>query len=136
MIKSNFFIGTNSFNELLNDLFSEIGENKYNPFIPYFDIIENNDDFIFDLMLAGFDKNLVNVSVEKNTLVIKGERKEDKSLKYNTKRSFFGNFEKLYELPEYVDKENIKASFENGVLRITIPKAKNKTSGNKMIEIK
>lgn len=135
MFKTNYFFQTN-FSEIVDELFDEISEKAHNSFISYIDVIENDKEYVLDLMLAGFDKSLVDVSVEKNTLKIKGERKEDKSVKYSTKRSFFGTFEKSYELPEYVDKENIDASFENGVLRITIPKSKDKLSGNKVIKIK
>jgi HSP20 family protein len=123
--------------DIVNEIFSDFSlVPSSNTFISYIDVIENDKEYRVELMVSGFKKEDVKVSVEKNCLTIKGERKEDKSLQYNTKRSFFGTFEKNYELPEYVDKENINASLENGVLTITIPKTKDADSGTKVIEIK
>lgn len=135
---STFISSSRLFNEFFDEMFSDLSAKAMNKsiFIPYVDVIENDKEFEVQLMLAGFNKDDVKVSVEKNALTIKGERKQDTTLKYNTQRSFFGTFEKGYELPEYVDKSNINASFENGVLKITIPKSESKDSESKVIEIK
>ena len=133
-----FISTTKLFNEFFDDMFFDLSAKAMNKstFIPYVDVIENDTQFEVQLMLAGFNKENVKVKVDKNALTISGERKQDTTLKYNTQRSFFGTFEKTYELPEYVDKSNINASFENGVLKITIPKSENNDSESKMIEIK
>ena len=70
-------------------------------------------------------------------LTISGERKlEKKEEKENYTRieSFFGRFERSFKLPADADVDNIEAKYENGVLKIFIPK-KEKSSGKK-IEIK
>jgi len=87
--------------------------------------------------LPGVKKEDVEISVNDGILTISGERKlEKKEEKENYTRieSFFGRFERSFKLPADADVDNIEAKYENGVLKIFIPK-KEKSSGKK-IEIK
>jgi HSP20 family protein len=68
----------------------------------------------------------VKLTVENNVLTIRGERKEErKSENEQVHRSerVYGMFERSFALPNTVDPERIDARYENGILRITIPKA-------------
>jgi len=87
--------------------------------------------------LPGVKKEDVEISVNDGILTISGERKlEKKEEKENYTRieSFFGRFERSFKLPADADVDNIEAKYENGVLKIFIPK-KQKPAGKK-IEIK
>jgi len=87
--------------------------------------------------LPGVKKEDVEISVNDGILTISGERKlEKKEEKENYTRieSFFGRFERNFKLPADADVDNIEAKYENGVLKIFIPK-KQKPAGKK-IEIK
>jgi HSP20 family protein len=111
------------FESLLDNLFMfpmELPETRQ----PVYDIVENENEFIVDFHLAGVKKEDVTITTEKDELSIKAERKEVKDLKYNRKESYYGVYEKTFSLPNTVDKDNINASFADGVLTLKIPKLK------------
>jgi len=88
---------------------------------PLHDIIENEKDFQVDLALAGVKKEDITLDVEDGMLTIKAERKESDQ-KFNMKQTFYGKYEKSFTLPDSVNSENIQAVFEDGMLKLTIPK--------------
>jgi HSP20 family protein len=101
---------------------------------PIHDIIENDNEYVLELILAGMKKDNVSINVKNDELIIVAERKEINDLKYNRKQSYFGKYEKSFVLPENINSENINASMEDGILKIMIPKKEsNKTV--KTIEI-
>ena len=90
-----------------------------------------------EIDLPGVKKENIEISVNDGILTISGERKlEKKEEKENYTRieSFFGRFERSFKLPPDADLDNIEAKYEDGVLKIFIPK-KQKPAGKK-IEIK
>lgn len=101
---------------------------------PHYDIIENDDEYVLELMLPGFNKEDISINIEKDILKINGERKLNEKKNYNSKGSFFGEFNKVFNLPENVNSDKIDASFENGILSIKIPKDEKKKL-SKTIEI-
>lgn len=117
------------FNEF-DDLFDET-----NDFFPLNDIIENDEMYSIELMLPAFTKEDINITIEKDNLIIEGERKKDEKIIYNIRESPFGKFKKRFSLPDDINNELINAEFKNGVLRIKIPKEKEK-SIRKTISIK
>ena len=100
---------------------------------------EKVDDkgYYLEIDLPGVKKENIDISVNDGVLTISGERKlEKKEEKENYVRieSFFGRFERSFKLPPDADLDNIEAKYEDGVLKIFIPKKK-KPAGKK-IEIK
>ena len=123
------------FDEIFNENYSLSKTSKYqNQFIPLNDIIENEKEYNLELMLPAFNKEDFKINIDDNKLIIEGERKKNEETKYNLKQSYFGKFKKEYTLPKFVDTNNIGAKYENGVLKITIPKSKEKIN-KKLIEI-
>jgi len=105
--------------------------------VPIHDVIETDKEFIVETMLAGVKKEDINVDIENDVLTIKAERKEVKDLKYNRKESFFGKYERSFKLPEGIDRENIQASLEEGMLKLVVPKlGDSEKLSKKSIEIK
>ena len=93
--------------------------------------------YYLEVDLPGVKKEDIDISVNDGILTIAGERKfEKKEEKENYTRieSFFGRFERSFKLPPDADLDNIEAKYEDGVLKIFIPK-KQKPEGKK-IEIK
>ncbi len=94
--------------------------------MPPVDIFERGDDLIIRAEVPGLDKNEIDISVEDNRLVIKGERKREREFNeenaYRLERAF-GTFMRSFLLPKTVDSSKISASYTNGVLEITLPKA-------------
>lgn len=119
--------------ELFNNLFFEksFRSNNVN-----YDIIEDDDQFIIDLELAGFDKNDFDIKIDDDNLIITGERKIDtEKIKYNYRSTSLGKFKKSFYLPKDVLVEKIDAKYTDGILSIIIPKDKEKIK-NKSIVIR
>lgn len=100
-------------------------EGSYGMWAPVVDIFEMGDDLVIRAEVAGLDKDDVEISVENNTLTLRGERKRetefDERGAYRLERSF-GIFTRSFILPKTVDSTRISASYKNGVLELTIPK--------------
>ncbi len=93
--------------------------------IPPVDIYEDENNIVVKADLPGMDQKDIEVKVENNSLVIKGEKKfedEEKKNNYHRIERFYGTFQRVFTLPDTVDVEKIKATYKNGVLEITIPK--------------
>ena len=96
-------------------------------FVPPCDIEEKENHFLISMDVPGLKKEDIQVEVDKDTLRVWGERKEDKKTEKNgflkTER-FFGKFYRAFSLGEAVDAGRIEASYEDGVLRLLIPREK------------
>ena len=103
---------------------------------PVHDIIENDKEYIVEMLLAGVKGEDVSIDIEKDEMTIKAERKEVKDLRYNRKQSYFGKYERLIYLSEDADVDNIQASLEDGILKIIVPKTKDVKTVKKSIVIK
>lgn len=92
---------------------------------PMVDITENKDAFVIKAELPGIKKEDVKVSVQDGVLTLQGERNyentEDDDKRHRVER-FYGHFSRSFTLPEHVDDENIQASYQDGVLELTLPK--------------
>ncbi len=134
-----------SLNPLLDDLIHDLIHDFRNPGCcstpgvkyPVHDIIENDKEFIIEALLAGVKKEDISIEVENDVMIIKAERKETKNLNYNRKETYYGKYERMFKLPDGIDRENIQSSMENGVLKIVVPKLAGDTKlSKKKIEIK
>jgi HSP20 family protein len=93
--------------------------------IPAMDLVENTDEFVLRVDLPGLTEKDVNIEFEDNMLTISGERKsehEDKQEGYYRVERAYGSFSRSLTLPEGVDPESVKATFDRGVLEVHIPK--------------
>jgi HSP20 family protein len=104
---------------------------------PTVDMIDQKDEIVVKADLPGLEEKDIEVTVQDGTLMIRGERKEEKEEKkedyYFAERSY-GAFLRSLPLPTGVEAERVKASFRKGVLEIHLPKAKE--AKGKKIEIK
>lgn len=117
----------NSVDSLINQQLNRI-ENEYN-FTPRADVTESEGNYSIHVLLPGVKKENVSVEVVKNKLVISGERKlktENDTRKFHTVESFEGKFKRVFHLTENIDKENIDAKMEDGILSIELKKLENK----------
>ena len=92
---------------------------------PHANVIENEDAFLLELAVPGYDKKEINISLENNVLTISSE-KEDKSenenLNYTMREFMHKTFSRSFTLPKSVNSDKIKASYENGILNLNLPK--------------
>jgi HSP20 family protein len=103
-----------------------------------FDVSETGDAYEISAELPGLEEKDVEVSLEGDLLTVKGEKKgesEKKKKDYYVMERHYGAFRRSFRLPETVDDSKIKASFEKGVLHLTLPKAAEAKRKAKKIEI-
>lgn len=100
---------------------------------------ETPESHVFKADVPGLKKEEVKVEVEEgNVLQISGERsseKEEKNDAWHRMERSSGKFLRRFRLPENAKMDKIKASMENGVLTVTVPKAKQKKPAAKAIHI-
>ena len=104
---------------------------------PVVNVEETENEYLISAELPGMEKKDINISIEDNVLSISGEKKseiksEDKN--YHRFERSYGKFYRSFELPHSVDRENIDASYINGVLNVSLPKAEE--AKPKQIEVK
>jgi HSP20 family protein len=93
--------------------------------MPPVDISEDANQISVTAELPGFKEKDVNVELHGDVLTISGERKresEKKDRNYTRVERSYGQFCRFFTLPGTVDRENVKASFSDGLLRIELPK--------------
>lgn len=94
--------------------------------IPAVDIIDKKDALQVKIELPGVEKDQIDLSVDEDSLVIKGEIKKEEEIKeedyYHCERSY-QRFARTIALPTKVDASKIKATFKDGVLEVNLPKA-------------
>jgi HSP20 family protein len=93
--------------------------------IPPVDIVEEKDKILLTAELPGFKENEIEVQMEGGVLTIRGERRsevEKEGRKYHRVERVYGQFVRSFTLPNNVDREHIKASFDRGLLKIEMPK--------------
>jgi len=108
-----FFLG-------FNDQFVRWETNKKvtSAFPPYNVIKSDQDNYIIELAVAGYEKEDINVTVDKDTLIIKSERENEDKADYLHKGIAKRNFTQTFTLGEYMIVKS--ASFENGLLTVKI----------------
>jgi HSP20 family protein len=93
--------------------------------VPAVNIVEKQDHFEISLAVPGMKKDDFNIDVEGNMLTISAESEEQKQEKdeRHTRREFnYTSFSRTFTLPEGVKKEQIDASYNNGLLKLVLPK--------------
>jgi HSP20 family protein len=89
-------------------------------------VFEKEDKFIAKAELPGMKREEIDVSVVGDTLTIKGERKTESEAKeedYYCCERCYGSFFRSITLPTIVGTENIEATYEDGILKVNLPKA-------------
>ena len=120
----------------LDEFFGETLENKQSQWIPSVDIHENKIDFTLSIDLPGISKKEVNLNLDDNVLTITGERTyPEKHTDARRIERGYGKFKRSFSLPENVNTGKINASFKNGELIVTLPKAEETLSKSKEIKI-
>jgi len=107
------------------------------PWMPTLDIYEKEDKFIATVELPDVNPDDIDVSVVDNTLRITGERKHTKEAKrenYFRSERFYGKFERMVELPVAVRTEEVDATYKDGLLTVSLPKAEERKA--KEIKVK
>ena len=115
----------------LSDVFQNFFDNDFVDMFnrkgmdPAANILEHPDSFELDLAAPGLKKDDFKIHLENNVLTISSEVKdevEEESKNYTRKEFHYSSFSRSFTLPRTVDLEKIKADYENGVLKVMLPK--------------
>jgi HSP20 family protein len=94
-------------------------------FAPPADVYEDEHNITLKIELPGIDEKDINVSIENNTLTVRGERgfeKDEKEENYHRVERMYGSFARSFTLPNTLDPEQVIANYEKGVLKIRLAK--------------
>lgn len=102
-------------------------QSSTNTTLPSVNIIENNDNFVVEMAAPGMEKKDFEIELDNETLTISSQKEVRNELKEGdryTRREFsYQSFRRSFLLPKsVVDVSKIKAKYENGILRVMIPK--------------
>jgi HSP20 family protein len=115
----------NRMNSLFRDLNDGDSPLTTASFVPAVDIYEDSQKVMLKLEVPGIEEKDLDVRVENNTLTVKGERKfekEEKEENFHRIERRYGSFYRAFTLPSTVDTENVKASYNAGVLKLELNK--------------
>jgi HSP20 family protein len=92
---------------------------------PALDVVESNDAYRIDVEVPGLKPEDIEVTVDQGMLTIQGERRseeESRDRQYHRIERRYGAFRRSITLPSHVDASRVEATYDNGVLRLTVPK--------------
>lgn len=115
----------NEMNRMMDRIFREGNLTETGMWLPPIDLSETNDKITVKAEIPGIDPKDIDISIQENTLFLKGEKREEKEEKgknyYRVERQY-GSFSRSVVLPATVDTDKITAECKNGVLEITLQK--------------
>lgn len=117
--------------------FFESGDSERASWTPAVDVVEEDDRILVRAELPGLTQDDIELTVENNQLTLKGEKRFEETSEngqYRRIESRYGHFIRQFPLPSTVDQERIDATFKDGILRLTLPKAE--VAKPKRIEVK
>jgi HSP20 family protein len=122
----------------MDRMFNDLSRSEWRDenFIPACDFEEAEDKYSISMDMPGMSKDEIQVDISGNTLTVTGEHREEKREGKGKQRSqerYHGRIERTFTLPQISDTENIQANYQDGVLRISIPKSE--TAKARRIEI-
>ena len=135
---TDFFSDVDRFFE--NDLFrmpAQIGRQLMRN-MPATNIRESEKDYTIELAAPGMTKEDFNIDVDEGMLTISSQKEEDTTKEEDnfTRREYnYSSFSRSFRLPEAVNADEIKARYEEGVLKISVPKREESNTSRKRVNI-
>ena len=110
-----------------NDYFKNQNTFRTGSTVPAVNIKETPENYVIEMAAAGMKKEDFNIHLDRNFISISAESKsekttENKEEKYTRKEFNYNSFSRNFTLPEQADKEDIQATYEDGVLKVIISK--------------
>lgn len=119
-----------SFSSLLDRFFNEtVNSSKLAGFTPRVDVWETENGYSFEMALPGLREDDIQIGFQEGRLTISGERKfekEENRQRFHLLETQYGAFSRTFNLPDNVNPEKIEAQFEEGILKINVPKDEKK----------
>lgn len=121
-----------------HDLGHWLGRGAPGAAVPAADVVETDKAYEIKVDLPGFEEKNVAVELSGDQLTLRAERseeREEKQQNYHVSERRRGSCQRMFRLPDGVDREKIAASFENGVLKVTVPKTEAAAAQSRKIAI-
>ena len=142
-------VNTTPMERLFEDLFEDFEKRLLTPTVgkrndltklttPNIDMTETEDEVAITADLPGMEEKDVEITIENDTLTLRGSRKEEheeKEKNYYLSERTYGEFQRMIPLPASIDTEKAKAVFKNGVLKVSLPKLPEAKTHKKKIEV-
>jgi HSP20 family protein len=115
----------------LSDMVNNFFDNDLSDFFgkrildPAANILEHPDSFELDIAIPGLKKEDFKINLDNSILTISAEMEDQKSEEgknYTRKEFYYGSFSRSFTLPKTIDLEKIKADYDNGILKVMLPK--------------
>lgn len=122
------------FEDFFNEDFFSLGKSN----VPSINVKELESEFKIEVAAPGYKKDSFNVEIKDNYLTISSKdesKKEEKNDKYHRREFYSSSFERSFYLPDSIDAEDIKASYTDGILSVSVPKKLKIEKKSKLIEI-
>ncbi len=136
-----FALNDDKMNQILEwttDLLHVRKMEKSSAWIPAADVYGTDDAIIIELELTGIDKNSLDIVFQDGYLFLQGNRPfnpQMQSAKIHRIERMYGQFQRVFQIPHPVDAHHVSASYEQGVLRIILPKLAESVSDQVSISI-
>lgn len=132
----------NTFPALFDTFFNDLDKMEKPTFantLPSVNVVESEENFRIELAAPGLSREAFKVNVHEDVLTISSEKKtenEDKAENYTRREFSYASFKRSFNLPESVDSDNIAATYNEGILNVTLPKKEEaKPKEPKLIEV-
>jgi HSP20 family protein len=106
---------------------------------PHMDVKETDKEIVVEAELPGIDEKDVSLSLQDGVLTIRGEKRheqDEEKENYRVMERRYGSFQRSVRLPDTVDEDKVEASFNNGVLKVSLPKRPEAIGKQRTIPIK
>jgi len=106
---------------------------------PAVDIYETGDYIVIKAEVPDVDRKDIEVLIQDNTLILKGERRHEDDVKkesYHRIERYFGSFQRSFNLPATIKQDDVSAVCERGVLTVTLSKKQETTPLQIKVEVK
>ncbi|PSL03775.1 Hsp20/alpha crystallin family protein [Cecembia rubra] len=127
-----------TFGSLLDKFFNESFVQNSKQFTPAVDISEDEKQYEIHVSVPGMKKSDFQLDLTEGRLTISGERKMEEKKEgknFHSVETHFGSFSRSFYVPETVNIDNISAAYEDGLLKVVLPKSEKKVN-NLKIEVK
>ena len=127
----------NRLNGTLNEPYTARAEDAFGAWAPPVDIFEKHDHLVIRAEIPGLQKEDMDVRIENGVLTLRGERKQDAEIREDTAHRIervHGMFTRSFTLPTTVDAAKATATYKDGILEVSMPRAE--TATTKQVEIK
>ena len=137
LVKSNGQEIPRTLTDVMDQVFNEGTLAGGTGFRPDMDLYETKTTYEVEVMLPGLQKSDIDVEVTGQSLRVSGRREyeDEKDVTYHLREGFNGYFERILEIPQDGQLQEVSARFDQGILFITVPKQEQHSSG-KQIELR